>query len=79
MGVATMVCREARVSEIEGMAMVRRVVSYTVERCDRHKARLIVIAVDGERVCTPCIDIESVELCRRVIELYTRSLNLVTG
>jgi len=77
--VVAMTCREVRVSEIEGMAMARRVVSYAVERCDRRKARLVVTAINGEKVCTPCIDIESVELCRRVIELYTRNLNLVTG
>ena len=74
-----MVCREARVSEIEGMAMARKVVSYTIERCERHRARLVVVTVEGEKVCTPCIDTESVELCRRVIELYTQTLNLVTG
>ncbi len=69
-------CREAKPSEIEGAAMVGKLASYTVEHCGRG-ARIRAKLVTGEELCTPCLDLESVELCRRVIELYTRVANLV--
>ncbi len=69
-------CHEAKSSVIEGAAMVGKLTSYNVERCGRG-ARIRAKLVTGEELCTPCLDPESVELCRRVIELYTRVANLV--
>ncbi len=62
----------ASVREIEGLAMIGRVVEAGSESLGRNRFRLCVKLVDGKELCTPPLNDKHLELVKRCVELYTR-------
>ncbi len=69
-------CRyTAELIEVEGYAMIGMIKNAKIVPCKGNRVYIEAMLSNGEKICTRCMDAKTIELGKRVIDLYT-TLNI---
>ncbi|MEM3980949.1 MAG: hypothetical protein QXF79_06835 [Ignisphaera sp.] len=71
-------CDETRpLLDIESLAYVDRIRKLDIHACGKNKRYIIVETIEGQKLCSPCVDEEVISLSIKMIEHYSKKVKLI--
>lgn len=64
------------VLDIESYAYVGKIRSISIHRCGKNRKFIAVETTEEQKVCSPCLDEEAVDISFRMLQLYTKNVKL---
>jgi hypothetical protein len=67
---------ERNLIDIESYAYVGKIRSISIYKCGKKRKYIAVETIEGQKICSPCLEEDIVNISSRMLELYLKNVKL---